>query len=461
MAETNSYQKNLSEALAARANWIEGTELGKLKADLRIYQSSFAMLYNIYLKKGLINEDPYKQDVRIAELEVPDSGAFAEGDRVEKMSIRLSNYDNQLDFLVNFYQFSVESLKLDQIKRILGLVKYIDWVHLTADSPSPNTQAVADLTAQSKNGIDPLALNVIGKSLGGLSQSTGSIMQRLKVLSDYQREAYKLEVRTAVSGNMSEAEAAPANIKKKFPAALPGRPFYAELIEEIIREDYSKDGPALQEKILKGLQVPEGKSKTVKPAVSIKSTLIMALQVLGSVSNTLLEIGSKLDENETLFANRKQSFGEKVRRLFQQMMNKEPESAVFDLDYIYPVKGRMQEKVTYNSLRSDMEKKARTLGSFTSKAAAPKLEAMADEQLTQLLDRSLRDIQPMHRTLTGLDEYFKDNASTEDRSKIKGIKPELATMKNAITRSNQLRHEYSAQKEEEEQMKKLGISTGA
>jgi hypothetical protein len=41
---------------------------------------------------------------------------------------------------------------------------------------------------------------------------------------------------------------------------------------------------------------------------------------------------------------------------------------------------------------------------------------------------------------------------------VKGIKPELATIKNAIVRANQDRYEYSAQKEEEEQMKRLGIN---
>ncbi|GHT82559.1 hypothetical protein FACS1894137_01700 [Spirochaetia bacterium] len=34
-------------------------------------------------------------------------------------------------------------------------------------------------------------------------------------------------------------------------------------------------------------------------------------------------------------------------------------------------------------------------------------------------------------------------------------------MKNAIVKANQRRHDYSAQKEEEEQMKKLGIAVGA
>jgi hypothetical protein len=85
---------------------------------------------------------------------------------------------------------------------------------------------------------------------------------------------------------------------------------------------------------------------------------------------------------------------------------------------------------------------------------------MGEEQLITILERAIRDVQSLHRTLTALDEYFKAEAPREDRGKIKGIRPELAAIKNAIIKSNQLRHEYSAQEEEEEQMRRLGINPG-
>jgi hypothetical protein len=88
---------------------------------------------------------------------------------------------------------------------------------------------------------------------------------------------------------------------------------------------------------------------------------------------------------------------------------------------------------------------------------ASRLDGMPDEQLTSLLDKNIRDLQILHKTLTALDEYFKTEADKEDRSKVKGIKPELATIKNAIVRANSRRHEYIAQKEGEEQLKKLGV----
>jgi hypothetical protein len=374
------------------------------------------------------------------------------------MSIRLSEYDNQLDFLVNFYQFSMDYLTLDKIKKILALVKYIDWVHFNNESSSTNTRVMADFLFQIKTGGDNMALTLINDALGELNRASSSIMVLLKELSDFNREDYKLQLRLNITSKLPAAEATTANIRKKFPAAMPKTPFYPDLVEEVIKEDYSKDGNALQERILKSLQVPDTKPKIEKAPVSFKSFLIDGLLVIGSVASTLTEIAPKLDENDALLANRKKGFWQKVKRLIEQMMNKEPEPTIYTVECFDTIKGvNIKEKVNYTSFRGEMDRKARIMTGILRSGAA-KLEAMQDEQLITLLDRSIREIQPLHKTLTALDEFFKAEASSQDeRDKVKGIKPELATMKNAIIKANQKRHEYSAQKEEEEQLKRLGF----
>jgi hypothetical protein len=186
MAERDDYLKALSEALNARADWLDRSELPKLKEELRAYHTGFASLYNLYLKKGLIHEDPYKQEAKIGELEVPSVAPFSEAEKMEQLTQRLANYDNQLDFLVNFYQFSAEYLNLARIKRIVGLIKYIDWVHLIPDSQSLVTKAVAEMTNQIKAGTEPLTMSVISESLSHLNKSFNPIMGYLKLLMDYQ-----------------------------------------------------------------------------------------------------------------------------------------------------------------------------------------------------------------------------------------------------------------------------------
>jgi hypothetical protein len=460
MAVDSSYPSLLSQALSARMDWLEKSELGKLKEELRVFQSSFSVLYNIYIKKGLIHEDPYKQEAKIGEIEVPDTSTFNEAERVEQLTIRLANYDNQLDFLVNFYQFNVDFLTLDRIKRILGLIKFIDWVHLTGDSPFPITKAVFELNQLSKNGLDPLTQSLFGESLTKLSRTTGAIIGYLKLLTDYHRENYKLNLRAALTNELPEAEANQVNIRRRFTTAMPGKPFYPDLVEELLKEDYSKEGPALREKILKNLQIPDTKPKTVKAPVSFKSILLEGLQVIGNSSNILTEIAAKIDENDNILSSRRRSFFRKLLDLIHQILGKKPEPVIYEIQYTDPARSTpVQDKLNFHNFRAEMDKKSHFLVNLANRSNT-KLESMPEEQLMQVLDRNIRDVQSMHKILVALDEFFKAFATKEERDKIKGIKPELAALKNSIVRSNQLRHEYSAQKEEEEQMKRLGISPG-
>ncbi|MCL1955426.1 MAG: hypothetical protein FWF61_05825, partial [Brevinematales bacterium] len=190
MAENDivNYVNTLQQVLVARKEWLEASEMDKLKENLRAFQTSFASLYNIFLKKKLINEDPYKHESKISELEVPESDGFSEAKRIEQLSIRLSNFDSQMDFLVNFYMLGIDFLNLDRVKRIVGLVRYIEWTNLSPDNAGVMTKAVSELTSQSKAGVDAITLSIIGESLSRLSKTTASIMATLKELNTYYRE---------------------------------------------------------------------------------------------------------------------------------------------------------------------------------------------------------------------------------------------------------------------------------
>ncbi|MDR2731478.1 MAG: hypothetical protein LBB81_11355 [Treponema sp.] len=457
--ELNAYIDTLSRALELRKDWLEKSELPKLKDMLRTFQSSFSSLYNIFLKKKLINEDPYKQETKISELEIPDTGVFNEAKKVEQISIRLSNYDSQLDFLVNFYQIGMDFLNLDRIKRIVGLVRFIDWVALTPDSQFVNTRVVAEMVGQSKAGVDPITLSIIGEGQTRLSKTTATIMGHLKDLSVFYRESYKLKVRQTVTYNMPANDASPQNIKKKMVSEMPGSPYYQELIDEIIKEDYSKGGVDLRENILKSIKVAEEKPKKVKAQVNFKNILLDGIQVIGGASTALTEIALKLDENSAALESRKKGFIEALKKLIRQITNAEPEEIVYTVEYLDTTKGiPVKDKINFNQFREDLTKKTRILASFMRGPAYTKLAAMPEDQIIGYLERNIRDVQFIHKTLSALDDYFKANAGSEDRDKIKGIKPELSTIKNSIVKANQLRFEYSAQKEEEEQMQRLGIN---
>ncbi len=463
MAETENTQPNyidlLQQALLARKDWLEKEEVGKLKDELRTFQASFASLYNIYIKKKIIDEDPYKQETKISELEIPETSVFVEAKRVEQLSIRLSNYDNQLDFLVSFYQLSIDFLNLDRIKRIVGLVRYIDWINLTPDNSSIMTKAVAELTLNSKQGVDAITLSIIGEGLTRLSKTTTSVMGILKNLNTYYRESYKLEVRQKAMQGMTANDASVENIRKKIQSTMPESPFYKELIDEIIKEDYSNSGQDLRQSVLASLKIAGKKAKAVKHAVNFKNILLEGVIVIGGSSNSLSEIGIKLDDNQTVMENHKKGFIEIIKELIRQITKAEPEEVIYTIEYLDSGKGApAKEKLYYHRFRDELAKKTRILASFVRGSAYQKLAAMTEEQIIGYLDKNIGDVKALHRTLGAIDDFFKANVAAEDRDKIKGIKPELSALKNSYVKANQLRYEYSAQKEEEEQLKRLGVS---
>ena len=417
----------------------------------------------MFLKKKLLNEDPYKQETRITELAVPDTGPINEARHLEQISIRFSSYDSMLDFLVNFCQFEVDYLNLDRIRKIVGLIRYIDWVSLTPDSKLPNTKIAAELVTNVKAGGDSLTLNIIGESLTKLPKCTAAIMGILRDLTIYHKETYKTNVRSVIAG-MPASEANAAVIKKKMNSAMHDTPFYPEFIEELIKEDYSKDGPALQEAVLKSLKIKEQKQKAEKPKTMYKDILLGGLISIGAGTGILTEIAQKLEENQAIIENREKTFWEKIKELLRSMTHSDPNEVIYELQFIDQAKGtETRENLNFHQFRADIDKKIKIYSRMNGQQGPliVKLKTMPEEQVLGYLERAIKDMQSIHRTLTALDEFFKSSVPRKDRSRIKGIKPELASIKNCYIKANQIRHEYSAQKEEEEQMKKLGINPDA
>jgi len=459
MADTAapSYVEVLSQVLLSKKDWLEKIEIPRLKEELRLFQISFSVLYGIFIKKKLISEDPYKQESKIIELEVPDSGPLNEARRRDQISVRLASFDSQLDFLVNFYQFSVDYLNLGRIRKIAGLIRYIDWINLTPDSKSPNTKVVAEITLNSKTG-DQITLSVIGEALTKLSKCTASVMGILRELTVYHRENYKLAVRGAIKGTPA-SEATVPNVKKKIAAVASGAPLYQEFIEEVIAEDYSADGRALKEAVLKSLRVSEGKAKSNKPKVDYKAILIEGIRAVGMSTSVLTEIVQKIDENEATLANEKKGFWVKLKQLIRAMLNSEPEAVIYELVFTDPVKAtQTKEYLNLGQFRADLERKIKIFSGMGGQGPLlTKLKGMPEDQILGYLERAIRDIQNFYRILVALDDYFKTTAK-ESRDRIKGIKPELSTIKNCIVKANQVQHEYNAAKEEAEQLKRLGVS---
>jgi hypothetical protein len=238
------------------------------------------------------------------------------------------------------------------------------------------------------------------------------------------------------------------------------RPFYPELVEEILKEDYSGEGGALREDLLKRLAVAEEKRQEEKNEVSFKTILMAGRRSLGMLSFTLDDAQRKLDENSAVMESAKNGFWDKVRRLLRAMMHRDPEDVFYEVEYTDVVTGVSKpEKLNYTSFRAEVTRKSRFLSSISSKTTntAKRLEAATEDQVLSVLSKNIEELQSIHKSMSALDIYFKSETPRLDRERMRGIKPELSAVKNGIVKANQKRHEYIAQKEEVEQMKRLGI----
>ena len=234
MEERIDLDDALNQAVAHRREHIDKRIMPKLKENFRRYHTSFQNVYNVLLRKGLVQEDPYKGDFKISEVTTPSNEPYLESEKNEKMSIRLSQFDSILEFLTNYYQFSADFLNLKRLKNISALLNYFHWTKLGVSSTSLNTRVMADLVQHIKQGSDSLSANIVSDGCNQLSKLTNEIFSLLKDVTAFSRELYKQDIRErvlyklSISGEPSSQvmEEAFNQIKRSFPRELLTRPSF-------------------------------------------------------------------------------------------------------------------------------------------------------------------------------------------------------------------------------------------
>ena len=123
MSEIIEFETALYKALDEKVSWYDMTVLPSVLESYRVLHSCVTNLASVLVKKGLIVPDPYRLDKKITDVQIPDESEYAEKDRNMVIGVRLSDYERIIDFLCNFFTFSVRSLTLERIKRLVGRIK--------------------------------------------------------------------------------------------------------------------------------------------------------------------------------------------------------------------------------------------------------------------------------------------------------------------------------------------------
>src|SRR6056297_64480 len=202
MEDNSDFFQSLETALQHYRNSLEKNELRQLKEQFRFFHQSFQSLYDILLRKGLLVEDPYKDEHKISEVTTPPTGPMKESEKKDVISQRLSIYDSILEFLNNYYQFNLDYITLPNVKQLVEIVTYIKWNAFSETSGNLNTKVLAEVVKRIPPGQEDLSSNIINDSIRQLEKKSKIILSILKKITNYQRERYKYEFRLQMFNSM-------------------------------------------------------------------------------------------------------------------------------------------------------------------------------------------------------------------------------------------------------------------
>jgi hypothetical protein len=469
MEDSQAFARKLEERLDAERDRLDHTELPAMKSNFRLFQTSYQGIYNVLYRKGVLHEDPYKFELKISEVTNPPEGPFSESEKIDQLSVRLSQFDSYLDFLNNYYQFSTDFLAMGRIKRLLGLVKYFNFTQFAETSNQVNTKALAELVSQVRKGTDQLSTGILTEALGQLDRASREILASLKALTAYHRERYKLELRDLVSIGLSftpdflaaHHDDAMKQLKRKFAEVASERPFYPELAEELLQEDYSAEGPALREAVLERFAPKEEKKIEEAKEKSYKGVILDGIRNLAGVNFTVQNAIDKLAENSNFLESRNQGFIVKLKAMFRSIFSPGDKGIHYEIELVDPVSGsHTSETIDFSAFIEEGNRKSRNLAGLLQKNGPSwrRLETAQEDQAFKFLEKNMEELQILMKRMNALEEYFRTAAAAEDRAKLRSVKTDTTTIKGALIKANQKKHEYVAQKEEQEQMRRLGFS---
>ncbi|MBF9015518.1 MULTISPECIES: hypothetical protein [unclassified Oceanispirochaeta] len=468
MSQTDLFVAKLDEALLAKAAVLTKEEIPKLKEQCRTFQAAFSGLYKVFLEKGLIQEDQYDYEQKVSDLKAPPSDPFSESDLQNQMNIRLQTYTTQLDFMNNFFFMSVESLNLKGIKNMLSIIDYFHWSELSPNAAHMMTRSLTIYVEKIKQTGDGMAINILSNSIKVLKDLQKTIKVILKKITLFARQNYKLQCRMNVISQMTldpnrinnDLSGTLQAIKFEFPVKWEDNPFFRELVEEILNEDYSPQAESIQEKILTSLAVKEKivQKKKIDKSAELKKELLVLVGELAKIYIPMETIIIRLDDNSHILDDNMKTFAQKFSLWINRVMRHKNE-IFYELEMSSSSNRKSREKINFTSYLNWIRMKANFYKNLNNPQSTSYLRAAESDlpQLEEFLEKNQLELKKIINRLAALERFFKDDADPELKNKVKGFKAELQQMKMVVGKIVSGLKEYQVQLEEIEQLKALGI----
>ena len=193
--EEYNFGAELQAALSRKQEWYNSECLQELLNQYRLMHTCVRNLYEFFVKKSLIQPDPYRLDKKISDIVVPETTPFSESEISNVFGARFSDYETMLDFICTYFRFSTENLTIQKVKKLIDLNKAFEWDDLSMNSPKMNTRALAMTVNSAKNNAPNVAQSMINDSVAKCAQATTEITRMLNELGIFLRELFKGELR--------------------------------------------------------------------------------------------------------------------------------------------------------------------------------------------------------------------------------------------------------------------------
>ena len=188
--------------------------------------------------------------------------------------------------------------------------------------------------------------------------------------------------------------------------------------------------------------------------------LLEAVRTVSTASRHLEAALDKLNKSARLYEERRTKNEGPLRRLLQRIFSREKSDRIYEVEYVdVSTSAKKRERIDFDRFLEEGTRLSQVLGSLSNRMSPRygKLESSGDDEIFKNLERITIELQKNIKALPALHEYLSSEMSRETREKLQGIRLEINGIKNAVVKTNQKRYDYISRKEEEQQMKKLGI----
>lgn len=471
MAENENFVKELQNALNKKSEWFNTVRLQEMLEQYRILETCTKNLYDQLVKKSIIIPDPYRRDKKISEISIPDTSSFTENEASSVLGSRFSEYGVMIDYVCTYCRFTLDTFQIPVVKKLLELNKVFKWEDLSSSSSDANTRALADAIAQVKTNAQSVIISMVQDATEKNAEAVLTIAQILNEIGTFQRELYKIELRRDLFDhpefNKDKAFESPdselAEIKRLYTKVMGKKPFYSDLIKEIIAEDIGPDKENVRAKLLKSLEIKQTVvNKTVKKQVIPEFHIMIMDTVLALTASapTLSLLSTKVIYNADLVFKKSSGFFAKLGALLRKAFHLKEKEHVCTVSIPDAKTGAVRiEKIKLSELLDELGRKERVYTSISMKGPEfNKIDSASDDNILSFVNKQVSEMQSCFTKLNALDGFFKKSVDIMQASKVKGMQIELAALRNSIMNTNKKRGEYAAAIEENQLMRSLGVS---